>query len=161
DDALGHRLLAGAHDRVHELGDHQVPVFRIRVDLALLGAVTAGHRGSLFSILASWPGSSRPSTSCLLLPRPGPRLAPPVPRVALRAPGDLRKTTQVSLGSFCSVLRSPLLAVLHALGIKDAAQDVVAHAGQVLDAAAADHHHRVLLQIVTLARDVADHLEAV
>src|SRR5690606_22838569 len=39
--------------------------------------------------------------------------------------------------------------------------DVVAHARQVLDAAAADHHHRVLLQVVPLARDIADHLEAV
>src|SRR4051794_1962354 len=38
---------------------------------------------------------------------------------------------------------------------------MVAHAGQVLDAAAADHHHRVLLQVMTLTRNVADHLEAI
>ena len=42
-----------------------------------------------------------------------------------------------------------------------AANDVIAHAGQVLDAAAADQHHRVLLQVVPFARNVARHLEAV
>src|SRR5262245_38409245 len=147
DDTLGHRLLAGAHDRIHELRDHQVPVFRVRVDLSLLGTMAAGHRISLSS---SWPGSSRPPTcfpSC-------------VPPVSLRSPGDLRKTTQ-SLGSFCSVFGAPLLAVLHALGVEHTAQDVVADARQVFYAAATDHHYRVLLQIVALARDVADHLEAV
>src|ERR1700737_1734654 len=71
-----------------------------------------------------------------------------------------RKTTQ-SLGSFCSVLGAPLLAVFHALGVEYAAQDVVAHARQVLHAAAADHHHRMLLQIVTLPRDEADPPQAV
>src|SRR5437899_8870954 len=60
-----------------------------------------------------------------------------------------------------AVLRTALLTVLDALGIQHAAEDVVANAGQVLDAAAADHHHRVFLKVVTLARDVADHLEAV
>src|ERR1700756_5275903 len=66
-----------------------------------------------------------------------------------------------SLGTLGAVLRTALLAVLDALGIQHAAEDVVAHAGQILDAAAADHDHRVLLQIVALTRDVADHLEAV
>src|SRR6266581_3408890 len=42
-----------------------------------------------------------------------------------------------------------------------AAHDVVAHARQVLHAPAADQHHRVLLQVMALAADVADHLEAV
>src|SRR5215471_11123039 len=60
-----------------------------------------------------------------------------------------------------AVLGPALAAVLDALGVEHAADDVIAHAGQVLDAAAADHHHRVLLQIVALARDVADHLKAV
>src|SRR6516164_3299949 len=64
-------------------------------------------------------------------------------------------------GSLCSVFRSPLLAVFHALRIEHTAQDVVAHAGQILHTAAADHHHRVLLQIVALAGNVADHFEAV
>ena len=50
---------------------------------------------------------------------------------------------------------------LDALGVEHAADDVVAHAGQVLHAAAADQHHRVLLQVVALARDVARHLDPV
>src|SRR6185312_14429558 len=63
--------------------------------------------------------------------------------------------------TFGAVFRSALLAVLDALGVEDAAENVVAHAGQILDAAAADHHHRVLLKIVAFARNVADQLEAV
>src|SRR5262249_5286069 len=43
DDMLRHRLLAGVHDRIHELGDHHVPELGIGEDFALLGAVTAGH----------------------------------------------------------------------------------------------------------------------
>src|SRR6202790_1685722 len=66
-----------------------------------------------------------------------------------------------SLRTFRAVLRPALFAVLDALGVQHAAENVVAHAGQILDATAADHHHRVLLEVMTLARDVADHLEAV
>src|SRR6185503_15219368 len=55
DDALGDGLLTGAHDRVHELRNHQVPVFRVRIDLSFLGTVTARHgvgpRSSLCSSL--------------------------------------------------------------------------------------------------------------
>src|SRR6185312_4068078 len=64
------------------------------------------------------------------------------------------------LRTFGAVERAPLPAVLDALGVEDAAQDVVADAGQVLHAAAADQHHRVLLQIVALAGDVAHRLDA-
>src|SRR4029450_5578808 len=60
-----------------------------------------------------------------------------------------------------AVLRPALLAVLDALGVEGAADDVVANAGQVLDAAATDHHHRMFLQVVAFARDVAHHLVAV
>src|SRR3954453_9499166 len=60
-----------------------------------------------------------------------------------------------------AVLRTTLLTVLDSLGIQNAAGVVVEHAGQVLDAAAADHDHRVLLEVMTFAGDVADHLEAV
>src|SRR3954464_4819787 len=60
-----------------------------------------------------------------------------------------------------AVLGAALLAILHALRVEAAAHDVVAHAGEVLDAAAADEHDRVLLQVVAFAADVADHLEAV
>src|SRR5205807_6439874 len=81
DDRLGHRLLALVHDRIHELGDHHVREFRIGEDLALVGTVTAGHEtGPWSSLLSSWPGSSRPSTSSFSLLRD--------PRVSLRSPGD-------------------------------------------------------------------------
>src|SRR5512145_1006721 len=65
------------------------------------------------------------------------------------------------LRRLCAVLGAALLAVLHSLSVERAAHDVVAHARQVLDAPAADQHHRVLLEVVALAADVADHLEAV
>src|SRR6266446_4626932 len=70
-------------------------------------------------------------------------------------------TATRSLRPFCSVDGTALFAVLDALGIEDAAQDVIAHARQVLDAAAADQHHRMFLQVVAFARDVAHHLVAV
>src|SRR3990170_1690501 len=56
-----------------------------------------------------------------------------------------------------AVLRTALLAVLDALRVEHAAEDVVADAGKILHAAAADEHHRVLLQVMALARDVTDH----
>src|SRR6266566_1240477 len=63
--------------------------------------------------------------------------------------------------TFRAVLRTALLAVLDALRIEDAAENVIAHAGQVLDAAAADHDHRMLLKVMTLTRNVTDDLEAI
>src|ERR1700693_714643 len=54
-----------------------------------------------------------------------------------------------------------MLSVLDPLGIEHAAQDVVAHAREILHAPAADHHHGMLLKVMALARNVADHLEAV
>src|SRR4029077_20462890 len=121
DDRFGDRLLAFVHHRIHEFGNDKVSEFRIRIDFALVGGVTAGH-GSLTYLSGSLARLLRP------------------------------------LGA---VLRTALLAVLDALRIEHAAQDVVAHAREVLHAAAADHDHRVLLQIVALARNVTDHLEAV
>src|SRR6185295_17565367 len=121
DDRFGDRLLAFVHHRIHEFGNDEVSEFRIGIDFALVGGVTAGH-GSLTYLSGS---------------------------------------LQRLLGPLGAVLRTALLAVLDALRIEHAAQDVVAHTWQVLHAAAADHHHRVLLQIVALTRDVADALEAV
>src|ERR1700751_472579 len=66
-----------------------------------------------------------------------------------------------ALGPFGSVLGTTLLAVLDPLRIEHAAQDVIAHARQILDAAAADHDDRMLLQIVAFAGDIADDLETV
>src|ERR1700693_487771 len=65
------------------------------------------------------------------------------------------------LGSLGSVLGARLLAVLHAGGVEAAADHVVAHARQVLHAAAADKHARVLLEVVAFAADVADDLVAI
>src|SRR3954467_12648973 len=60
-----------------------------------------------------------------------------------------------------AVLRAGLLAVAHAGGVERPAHDLVAHAREVLDAAPADEHDRVLLQVVALARDVGGDLHAV
>src|SRR5882672_11410102 len=70
-------------------------------------------------------------------------------------------TATRSLRPFCSVHGAALFAVLDALRIEHAAQDVITNARQILDAAAADQHHRVLLQIVAFARDVTHHLVTV
>src|SRR5208283_5815172 len=93
----------------------------------------------------------------------------PNPRLSLRLaiPGSrlarprMTSDSLRSLRSLGAVFRAALLAVLDALGVEHAAQDVVAHSRQVLDPAAADHDHRMLLQVVAFARYVADDLEAV
>src|SRR3954471_3566832 len=77
-----------------------------------------------------------------------------------RTPAAARRGMGVLLGLH-AVLRAGLLAVGDAGGVERAAHDLVAHAGQVLDAPTADEHDRVLLQVVTLARDVARDLHAV
>src|ERR671913_1935703 len=59
-----------------------------------------------------------------------------------------------------AVTAAGLLAVLHALGVERAADDLVADAGQVLHPAAADEHDRVLLEVVADARDVGGDLDA-
>src|SRR5882672_1757710 len=70
-----------------------------------------------------------------------------IPRLFLRALG--------------AVLGSALLAIADAGAVERAANRVVAHTRQVLDAAAADEHHGVLLQVVSLATDVAGDFVAV
>src|SRR3982751_787058 len=77
-----------------------------------------------------------------------------------RIPAAARRGMRVLLGLH-AVLRAGLLAVGHACGVERPADDLVAHARQVLDAAAANEHDRVLLQVVALARDVARDLHAV
>src|SRR5258705_13988216 len=59
-----------------------------------------------------------------------------------------------------AVLRTGLLAVADAGGVERPAHDLVAHARQILDAATADEHDRVLLQVVPLAGDVGRDLDA-
>src|SRR3954451_16362460 len=58
-----------------------------------------------------------------------------------------------------AVLATALLAVGHAGGVQRAAHDLVAHARQILDAAATHEHDGVLLQVVALARDVGGDLD--
>src|SRR6185503_7714554 len=74
-----------------------------------------------------------------------------------------RKTTErgLRLRALGAVLRPALLAALDTDGVERAADDVIADARQVLDAAAADQHQRVLLQVVADARDVGRHLDLV
>src|SRR5262245_58918633 len=60
-----------------------------------------------------------------------------------------------------AVLGTALLALADAGAVERAAHRVVAHAGQVLDAAATDQDHGVLLKVVAFAADVARHLVAV
>src|SRR5208283_4940452 len=60
-----------------------------------------------------------------------------------------------------AVLRAAAAAFLDARRVQRAAHDVVAHAGKVLNAAAAHEHDRVLLQVVALVGDVGDDLVAV
>src|SRR5690606_15614508 len=69
--------------------------------------------------------------------------------------------TLLLLRALGAVLRTALLAVVDAGAVERTAHGVVAHAGKILYATAADQHHRVLLQVVTLATDVAGHLIAV
>src|SRR6267142_2653724 len=57
-----------------------------------------------------------------------------------------------------AVFRTALAAVLDALGIEGAADDVITHSREVFDPATADQYHRMLLQVVTLTGDVARNL---
>src|SRR5436189_255611 len=57
--------------------------------------------------------------------------------------------------------RAALLPAGDSSGVEGPADDVVPNPGEVLDAAASDHHDRVLLEVVADARDVGGHLEAV
>src|SRR6516165_3531555 len=60
-----------------------------------------------------------------------------------------------------AVLGATLLALTDAGTVERAAHGVIAYARQVLDAPATDEHHRVLLQVVALATDVAGDFVAV
>ena len=63
-------------------------------------------------------------------------------------------------GRFAPYFERPACA-LHADRVERAADDVIADARQVLDAAAANEHQRVLLQVVADARDVGRDLDPV
>src|SRR6056297_143842 len=65
------------------------------------------------------------------------------------------------LGTLGAVFRTALLPILDALGIQNTAQNVVTHTGKVFDTTATDQNHRVLLKVVALTGDIADHLVAI
>ena len=67
----------------------------------------------------------------------------------------------LGLGPLGAVLGAGLHTAVDALGVQRAADDVVTNAGQVLDTAAADHDHGVLLQVVAHAGDIGGDLVAV
>src|SRR5438270_1893703 len=64
-------------------------------------------------------------------------------------------------GALGAVLGAGLPAILDALRIEHAAKHVIANAGKVAHTAAADQHDAMLLKIVALAGDVADHFALV
>src|SRR5205814_1778530 len=142
-DAFGHGLLALAHHVVDELGEQAVLELGVGQDPALGDFSTAGHVRLRRLFLGV-----RPRTSGL------------GKNASAEARGR-RPEAWVSAGPLCSVLGPALLAAGDAHAVEGAADDVVAHAGEVLDATAADHHHRVLLQVVADAGDVAGHFHPV
>src|ERR1700743_2965197 len=60
-----------------------------------------------------------------------------------------------------AIERAALLAILHALRVEHAADDVIANARKILHAAATDQHDAVFLQIMAFARNISQRFEAV
>src|SRR6478735_5171014 len=73
-----------------------------------------------------------------------------------RGAGPLRGMSAFLLRA---VTAAGLLAVLHTGGVERAADDLVAHTGEVLHTTATHHHDGVLLEVVALARDVGRDLD--
>ncbi len=65
------------------------------------------------------------------------------------------------LRPFCAIDRSAPAAAFNALGVIHAADNVIAHARQVLHASTTDKHDRMLLQIVLFAWDICNDFHAV
>src|SRR5690349_18940993 len=125
---------------------------RVTSTLSYLGSATASRRGMkpLRGILSFLSPSSSGAPRQEARPR---RYAGEDPcRVLARRRALLRLR---------AVLRATLLAPAHTTRVQRPAHDVVAHSRQILHAAPADEHDRVLLQVVTFARDVAGHLDAI
>ena len=62
---------------------------------------------------------------------------------------------ELLLRTLCAVLGAALHTLCHALRIQRATDDVVTDTREVLDTAAADEHHAMLLQVVAYAGDIA------
>src|SRR6476620_9497041 len=74
-----------------------------------------------------------------------------------RGAGPLRGMSAFLLRA---VAAAGLLAVLHTGGVEGAADDLVAHTGEVLHTTATHHHDGVLLEVVALTGDVGRDLDA-
>jgi hypothetical protein len=81
-------------------------------------------------------------------------------RVPRPSPGSAGTAPLLCLRLFRAIPRTSLLAVLNALRIERATDDMVTHTGQILHAASADHNDRVLLQIMAFARNVGCYFHA-
>ena len=66
-----------------------------------------------------------------------------------------------SLRTLSTVLGTGLHSAVDALCIERSTDDVVTHTGKVLNTAAADENNRVLLKVMTDARDISRNLDAV
>ena len=73
----------------------------------------------------------------------------------------IKTGTELLLRSLGTVLGTGLSSLGDAGCIQRAADDVVTGTGQILDTAAADHHDAVLLQVMSLAGNIACNLDAV
>ena len=76
----------------------------------------------------------------------------------------LRQSRQALLGclrALGAVLGASLLAVLDALGVERAANNVVANTRKILYTTAADEHHGVFLEVVAFAANVRNDFEAI
>ena len=67
----------------------------------------------------------------------------------------------LGLRTLLTVLGTALHTTLNTLGVERTADDVVTHAGEVLDTAAADQNDAVLLQVVADTGDVGGNLIAI
>src|ERR1700722_12608757 len=66
-----------------------------------------------------------------------------------------------ALGALCAVFRPALRAGSHAHRIQSSPDHVITHSGKILNAAPADEHNRVLLQVVADAGNVSGHFNPV
>src|SRR5437764_3205726 len=86
-------------------------------------------------------------------------------RLRWRASGSTLRTCAAArrgkLLGLHAVHRPRLLAIRHAGGVKRSADHLVAVTREILDSAATDQHDRVLLKVVSLARDVGIDLHPV
>src|SRR6516225_3592745 len=72
-----------------------------------------------------------------------------------------RDMTFSLLGTLGAVFRTALAPILYTLGVERAADDMITHPWEIFHSATTDQNDRMLLQVVSLARDVARDLEPV